>query len=747
MRNFTKIMLALAFPIIGSASVSARHFTPVSKDPGSFALRQSSHSFAFKGERQERIRSINALLEGKKDIRKSKGITTPTSIGPVDLFGDLDGPDNEIWYYTAEFGQEVIQHDTADEFWTEYIMREYTFHIYDADMKPVGTIHDKVRYRDDEVRLVGCELTPVVTRNFFNDDDRYEVIVSLSINTRQAGFNRYRNIAYSIGGEKETLPVEDVNNPGTQIQKEFDKPLTSIEAPIGNVLDASKNGVEEYYFTIYEDCGVDFAPAEPGEAGPGEEGSQEYWDMMRGSGIKVTVLGKADEKGEFREVLKYTFPNLNMPGDQEFSQFLISFNRNGNSYIMTQNYENYFWKPFYGPFEDIEMREQNNLVINLYKVDNYKATLEQTTKVPVVKDSSADEGTNVIATFYSVGDLRYSDDISFGNFTQDGKASFYVTKQNYTTASEKYEHSYYVCNPDGKKIKNLFTNADAAISLSDIEGLEPQQLFVSKIGNDYLFNMVDLVSCRTKASFSCWLDTGNPDELDLMLANIDRVKDGDSYDYVVELRYPTDVDDETYMRIAWLDKDGKLKFIDEVNMGADVYYAESNIDASLLSPTVFHSDANREYMMLIKRGQAGGKDTEELLIAQATNPDAPKGKELLLIKPDERGAIANIIPNIDDKPSLTVTFTNNETKQFSIDHYTLPLDGNNSSVDELKTDGTASGIAYDGTTLYAPGETICVYSMQGAKVIQGADSVITSSLDAGIYIATAGGNTRKFVVK
>lgn len=746
MRNFTKIMLALALPIIGAAPVSARHFSPASKDLGRFAFKKTSHSFAFKGERQERINSINALLEGKKEIRKSNQIAPSMSLGPVDLFGDIDGPDNEIWYYVAKFDQKVIKHDTPDEHWTEHIMLEYTFDIYDEDMQPVGTVHDKVRYNDDEIRLVGCDLTPVVTRNFFNDDDKYEIIVSLSINSKQPGFNHYRSLIYSLGGEKETLSVEDVNNHGTYVQKEFDKPVTSIDAPIGNVLDASKNGVEEFYFTIYEDCEVEQMPAEPGEAGPGEDGSQAYWDMLRGSGIKVTVLGKADESGKFKEVLKYSFPNLSMPGDQEYSQFLITFNRNGESYILTQNYEKYFWNPFYAPYEDMTMREQNNLVIKLYKVDNYKATLVQTTNVPVVKDSS-EAGATVIATFYSVGDLRYQQDISFGDFTQDGKASFYITKQNFTTASEDYEHSYIVCNPDGKKIKNVFTNADSSVGLADIEGFEPQRMFVSKVGNDYLFNMVDLISCKTKASFNYMLDTGNPDELDQMLANINRVKDGDSYSYVVELRYPTDEDDETYMRIAWLDKDGKFKFLDKINMGTDVFYAQSNLNASLLNPTVFHSDANREYMMLIKRGQADGTKTEDLLIAQAVNPDAPKGKELLLIKPSEKGAIANILTDTDGKPSVTVTFLNSSTSQFSIERYDLPLDGPNSSVNELESDGADSGIAYDGAALYAPGEVICIYNMQGAKVIQGSDSVSTSSLDAGVYIATAGGNTRKFIVK
>ena len=57
--------------------------------------------------------------------------------GPVDNMGDLDAPGGELWFYTADFVyDEIPPHDNVA--FTEYILREYTFNIYDSSLSLVG---------------------------------------------------------------------------------------------------------------------------------------------------------------------------------------------------------------------------------------------------------------------------------------------------------------------------------------------------------------------------------------------------------------------------------------------------------------------------------------------------------------------------------------------------------------------------------------------------------------------------------
>ena len=310
----TKLILALALPVLGASTADAKFCANQSFDPSGFSFKGTRHS-AFRGPRQQKIEEINSILEGRKNSRKADAnkYKPATSISNVDHFADLDGPNDETWFYSANY---TFKDEFVNEYFTDHIMLEYKFTIYNTNMDIVGTISDKVRYEDDEVRIAGngsagCQLTPVITKHFFNTDDKYEVLVGLSVNTKTPGLNHYRNLVYSLGGEKETLPVLDPES-GKTVNKEFDKPINVIQSSIGDVLDASRNGVEEYYMTVYdESLPEDY---EVPDGATVEEAGKLFWDALTKAKISIKMLGKADKDGNLKEIHEFSFPLLCTPG-------------------------------------------------------------------------------------------------------------------------------------------------------------------------------------------------------------------------------------------------------------------------------------------------------------------------------------------------------------------------------------------------------------------------------------------------
>ncbi len=743
----TKLILALALPVLGASTADAKFCANQSFDPSGFSFKGTRHS-AFRGPRQQKIEEINSILEGRKNSRKADAnkYKPATSISNVDHFADLDGPNDETWFYSANY---TFKDEFVNEYFTDHIMLEYKFTIYNTNMDIVGTISDKVRYEDDEVRIAGngsagCQLTPVITKHFFNTDDKYEVLVGLSVNTKTPGLNHYRNLVYSLGGEKETLPVLDPES-GKTVNKEFDKPINVIQSSIGDVLDASRNGVEEYYMTVYdESLPEDY---EVPDGATVEEAGKLFWDALTKAKISIKMLGKADKDGNLKEIHEFSFPLLCTPGNQETSPFLMSFRKGNDVYFITQRYKEIFWNPYYSPEEDMTMRESNALVVNLYKIVDGGAQLVKTSEIPFVKDSDAE----VLASFHSVGDLRYREDVNFGGFDfnkDNGMPAYYVTKDNYLVG-EGNAYSFYVYDADGNKRKKVFEGAESTLSLSNVEGFEPQQLFVELMGSTYVFNMVDLISCKKVTSFPHMFDTGDPDNLESLTSNLDRVAYGDSYCYVDELNFAMlgegeDGDDIDIMRFEWIDNKGQHMRTHEVNMGPNVQYSHGYISADVLNPKVYDSDDVYEYMLLTKRGLEDETSQEELIIGKVMCDEYPYGKTLLNLTPGEKGIIINVLPPYNSSNILGITWKNND--KYTQDMYFLPFDSPNSAVEEIEASGDAS-FSFDGSSLHAAGEQIMVYNLQGICVASGFEVVSTTSLSNGLYIATAGDKARKFIKK
>lgn len=722
MKIFTPIAMA-GLALIGSA-ISINAAMSMQPDFSKFAAKSKTNS-GMNATRIEKIESLNSKMYPQKGMERGAAVEagkyTPSVIGPTSTWGDLDGPDGKVWFYSLDIESDAIEH----EYYTEYVSRFWTLHIFDETLKPIATLKDSVRYEEGEKRTVLLEPLPIITKNYFNDDDKYEVVMSFGINFTP-GHNHYRSVVYQINGEKDELGN--------------DKSLYALDELICDVAHVdTADGKEEIYMSMLYDNA--YIPEEFNWADYYD--TPEFWEHYCEQNAVFNIYGKAGESGKPELVLSRKVAYTNFPGTQESSP-MITTTANGKAYAVFNYYKEPLFNPFYNNSEDFSQREENTLVIEVYELGE-SATLMQTTEIPFAK---ADD--SLLAKYYSIGDFRYNQDINFNDFKTDGKAAFYVTEARQNRGEESpSSFSYFIYNPDGTKRATVFEGAESHASLSNIAGFEPQELFITTEYGEYIFNFVDLISCKKQAAFSYLLEIDEDSDPDGMTVNLDRVKVGNTYMYVDEMRMPIDVDDYTWLRVAWLDKKGNLDHIDYINMGMNVHYAMCYLNEAVLHPEFYHSDESQEYMMLIKRGktdEATGEEirVEELLVAQPVSESYPDGRDILLLEENPHGALSNILPyTLGENPMLAVSYYNRDNGTYLCETYPLPLDKTTGitlpSLSEEKTE-------FNGNAVIGAGE-IGIYNLQGIKVASGNDNVDTTQLPAGIYIMKSQTGAKKISIK
>lgn len=774
---FTKAVISLVLPAacIGVTDSTAGNI-PTNFDLSRYAYKAKNVSSPFETDRMKMIMRANDLLESKKGQKRINKVDQPIiqTIGPSASIKDIDTPWGDTWFYTIDSRYTYIK---VSEDYNRPILQEYEFTIYDAEMKVVGTIKDKMTYetydvlrdpnsvanKEDlelygpyhrEVAVAACELTPIITKNFFNNDDKYEIMVGLSVQTTYYS-NNYYNRIYQIGGEK--YQTEDFEGK-TQT---YDKMISSIPYQVGDVFaTVDAGGKEKVYMTFMEDIEPEEDFDLPDMGGDDQEGEEEetptdpseivipgYWENYCGYGLKmVTYRGVRPGEDEIQPLLSNDMYLSRLSGDMQSSPFIMTMENNGKVHLIASYYEDTFWNPYHSPLAEMTMRENNHLVIDIYreKEDGNGFDLIQTAKIPTYLTPSTNSET-YLASWFGVGDFRYRQDVRFG---ADGKASsFIITKQDYVAGNDDTTvRSYYIYDANGNLTNTLFERSQSFITMSDLPGFEPQTMFIDTDNmGDYIFHFIDLESVKEVLTLNYKFDIDPDSDPERMTSNVDRVLVGDTYKYADELRVPSqDEDGNDLGRVLWFNRDGSFDRIDEINMGKNIYYALSYIDSKTLRPDFFYADSHNEYMMLVKRAYSGESPAEELLIAQARNVDAPEGRTFLTDGPDERGTLGGIsVFENNDKSLLLVTKIDNNKNQYW-DVYALPF--NTSDVKELTVEDSTSAIIYNGDTIFAQGR-ILLFNLQGMKIADCEESVSTKGLDAGIYIVMAAGETRKIVVK
>lgn len=731
MTNFTRLTALSMLTLTMAVSVNATAVNPY-KD---FDL----HRFAYKGSSMQQKKSLGVngvdvitrgeAGEGTLEAAESAYAIPDFSFSSSEIVGDLDGPDGKLWFYTGSYKYDYVP--VADGDYKRPIMREYEFTVYDSDLKKVGAIKDKVRYKEGEVAVPLAELAPVVTRNFFNSDDKYEIVVGLYVNTEIFINNEY-SIIYSIGGEKEDG---------------YDKPIMERKEVIGDVLNASTDNEERFYITFLKDDNAEVSEKDPDNPDPNDPDKIGYWEMLTSYGMRVATYSKADTSGNLVKLWENRIRLADLPGDQMSAPFLMSFVKNGKPYFLYSQYEDTFFNPYYDFIQETTMRENNNLILNLFTPEDGKFVLLQETKIPTHLNKENDR---VLCSYYSVGSFRYRDDVIIRD--TDCKAEFMVTVQDYSKENDdSYDTSFFTYNPDGSIKNTLYKNAFSRSTLADLEGFDPMEAFISlNVVGDFVFHFVNLRTGEEELSFTNNFEVGDDIDPELITSNLDRVPFGDTFKYAVELRSPgQDEDGNDLMRVMWITRDGKFERIDEIPMGTGVYYATVMVESSNLNPKLYDDDDEYEYLVLVKRGYPGNTVKEELLVAKPISDAYPEGKTLLYVKPEEeRGVLKNIAPYpFSDSPLLIITYHNEETNRYYEDFYKLPLNNGNSGVDMLPVVGdNDSGIMFDGHIVSAPGN-IAVFGFNGARVAEGLGSVRVDRLPKGMYVVSANGSSAKILVK
>lgn len=658
MGTFTKLALPLSIALMALSATAAPAANKATQLPDVTNLRYQArnHKSLFNSERAAKIDEINKLIsaESQKGIAKISSKNPDFTLPVSDQYEYIDGPNGSIYFCSAEFETEDF---VINEYYTRKDITGYKFTVYDTDFNVVGEIKGKVQLdtttnpENPETRVASMGMTPIITKKFFNSDEKLEALVYFNFNTPDNTVN-CRSIVFQLGGEKD--------------ENGYDKPLCSISGNLCDVLEAPANKwSEDFYLSFASDYNF---PMDP------DDDSFEGYVNSLGAKIetykKVTYGSSTPSK-----IFEFKMRLNDWPGDQESASPFISRCINGKPYFITNGYTNGLWLfdelGEYGYPEQI-WNDDTKFFVDIYQPTSLEnPNLIQHTEI----DMRLSEGDNVFATFYYLGNLGYRDDVNFDFCDEEGKANLVITTKDWTGAEMGTTSSYYLYSPTGYQMAVLGENVDGVLSMSDISGQEPEYMFVYNSNGEYNFEFLNPFNGNVHHSFNQTLKwEGN---LERLYVNADRIAAGDSYKYCFELG-TTGIDENgnDLMRLAWVSTDGEIIGIDKVNMGADVRMAKVYVSQEVLNPFVFDTTPEREYMIIVKRGNPYSSSIqEEFLISAAASTENPDGNIMLQITPDDtHGNLIQVSAlNLNTSPLLWVMYYDIINDKYSQEFYRLPL--------------------------------------------------------------------------
>lgn len=550
----------------------------------------------------------------------------------------LDAPDGSTWFATGENKTKTVVLDPNTSI-TEQQIIGYTYTIYDSNFQEIGTITDNIDFLEDETRCANVQLDVTVTQKFFNYNENYEVMVSVFMNHADYSMS-YRTYAYSIGGEK-----DDEGN---------DVALQTID---GYVVDAINMG--DYSEKFYISFLTQEAPESP-------EDYPNYIDYLAEHYSVVTTYKPASYSAPASVIDQWKLQQLRAPGDTMDAPFFMLSSHNGKLTIICSEYEKSFYVDPTGFSQDESATPDNHLIVTVREmVSAYTATLTETAKLTIPCEQPTAEDT--LYSFYGIGLLSFTDDVDYTHFgATDNKPVFYITRQDYTTASdERYITSFYVYNSDGQLVKTLAENTFGYMMLSDLAGRERQCMFIYNENETYSFKFVDIYSGTEVLDMPSIIDGNN-----ITVSQFDRAAYGDSYCYVSQLAYDdTDEAGNNICRLAWINTEGKIDHIDRINIGKDVAMAQVNITKNVLTPYLFDTDTEMEYMVLVKRYTGNSTETQEEFLISGTENGV-----CFTAKPDETNGNIKSLAIISQKSyqQLCIIYRDKEYK-FHQYYYDLPM--------------------------------------------------------------------------
>jgi hypothetical protein len=289
-----------------------------------------------------------------------------TTIGPVDNYGFLTGPDGSTWTYTAAYTTQ----------YGEVTAAEIT--IYDNHYNLVGTLSETFQLAETDLYIRNVEINSLITRKFFNSDDNYEIMLFISVATKDYT-GRFYNSVYSLAdeGSKHVCNVD-----GNQVLAK----------------NISTNQNDNYTMVFF----------------------RQYYDDNNTLYYNYDVYGKA-EYGTNQPVLKHTFeiPYQHIAAlNDPMPIYMVQSGKYTIDYFVAQ-YEQPFFDPDIPVYEEPVINPNNNLVITRY--DNKFKQLSEV-KIPMLQD----EDPAYLYTFYYLGGLSGQNDIIL-DYNGTGEPALVVT--------------------------------------------------------------------------------------------------------------------------------------------------------------------------------------------------------------------------------------------------------------------------------------------------------------------------------
>ncbi len=611
---------------------SAKSTTPLSKSDNPFR-------FAPKAKGDGIIDFAGKTECVPEKLRAAAAVTPSRELGASATLSYLNGPDGTTWYSVCN--QVVDSIALPGGVAWDVKIKGFTYTIYDSHFKEVGTVTDEVVLDEaaGETGVAAIQLDANITQKFFNFDEKYEVMVYFAIQT-SSYVNKIFTKAYSIGGTKDASGNDE-----------------EVFAINGYTVDAINGATdvwsEKFFITFLT------------EEMPNPSDYENYVDFLNACNLVVTTYKGASWGGGPTSVNVEKIPQQNLPGDQESAPFMFSKLVDGKiNYIFSQYAKPYFVDPV---GEDESATPDNSLVITVKMAASTSAdklTEVSTTSIPAIPDETG----AWYYTYYGIGQLTYDGDADFEHYGATSESPYFiVTKSGYIPQNEDASGKYfYVYNTVGEQVLTLGENVDATYGVSDVAGQDRQMLFINTTADGVsTLNFTNLVTGEVEVMLPQTIDG------EMITAYIDRVPRGDSYVYVSKLAYEgKDADGNTIARYMWINPDGTVDRIDNINVGNDIAAVMPYIVADGLSPYLFDTDAEMEYMMLVRRYKDDVNTTtvEELIVAGAEN-----GIMLSLLPDETKGNLATImLSNTTSNPTLCVVYKDGKS-HYRQDAYSLPF--------------------------------------------------------------------------
>ncbi len=570
----------------------------------------------------------NGTAVTKTDVFRS---LAQNSLPSASLIGYLDSPKNEIWYYTGDY------------IYTDNAITGFQFDIYDASFQKIGSVRDNIELKENETRVAQVSVGAAVTQKFFNFDNNYEVMVSVSMNTTEY-VNTNTTRVYSL-----TSLAEGANSECLQV----------IDGYYVSAINAAKDSwSEDFYIT--------FMTEEDTE-------TPMVGEVMNFADYHFVTYKKAGYSGGINKVLENRIPLVTTAGADAIP-FLATV-KDGVPYFST-NHLKYSWYLNPYDYEENAPTPDNELIVDIYAPANaWASTAEHysTTRLPL--GATEDD-----LFFLYVGTFSYDGDIDM-NRNADGTPTLYVTRAHSQQGGDSYLYDYEVYDGAKKgedvvatKKYDIATGTEGGYFMSDIAGFDPQVMFIYQNADEYSFNFVNILDGSVEHSIPYAFNEGS--NLYNMNSLVDRIPSGDSYNYVIpQTKGASDANGDCHAAVVFASPDGDIVKVDDINMGQNVDYATIYSGTEAYNPYLFNLDSDREYMVIMKRRNDNGTGNHEEFSVISSNE--AKGTLLNLGPDEEKGQLitVSLVNTETDYPKLLVVYVDRQPGNWTYSslYYDLPL--------------------------------------------------------------------------